>query len=441
MATTVEIINYKTMKNVKFTIDGYTVLLGKNYIGKSALITAIMSALTNRAGEGFIRHGAKFAEVRISHGGYDLVWHKEKKNSYYRITHGTTTNEYKKIGRSDVPPEIEKMGFASLLVSGEKTLLWHAKQLEVLFLVDKPKQNFSTDLIASVTNLDAVYKAVDFAKKDLRSAKSELKIRTSDLKQAKADLETFNPLDEYAKGADTLADLYKTCKALEKDMDFLTKAITALESHTASLKKYHPVNSLVPVSLDAPARLRDEIVLLSALKASYDSSSEWYESKAPVLAALKEAGDGSDTIETCKTLIDSVRSLGVLHTEYVEARQVVDKYKAVADIPSAKEQYAEAVKGVKELVKLSGIHGQYQAALRACESLEKVGSLKSTDLKPLRTLLDGYRKLHELKTMLDTSVADLKLAHKEKVEAAAEHDEIHAELGEFKDCPTCGAHI
>ena len=51
MATKVNIKNYQSIKDVSFEVDGFTVIIGKNNIGKSAIIRALEAPLANQAGK------------------------------------------------------------------------------------------------------------------------------------------------------------------------------------------------------------------------------------------------------------------------------------------------------------------------------------------------------------------------------------------------------
>ena len=53
----VEIQNFQSIDKVAFKIEGFTVLVGRSNIGKSALIRAIHCALTGASGTDFVRHG------------------------------------------------------------------------------------------------------------------------------------------------------------------------------------------------------------------------------------------------------------------------------------------------------------------------------------------------------------------------------------------------
>ena len=72
---------------MELEFEGFATIVGKNFIGKSATLRAINAALTNRSGTDFIRWGEKVCEVRIITRDYDILWHKESGNNYYKITH------------------------------------------------------------------------------------------------------------------------------------------------------------------------------------------------------------------------------------------------------------------------------------------------------------------------------------------------------------------
>jgi hypothetical protein len=286
MAFEVEIFNYKTIKHVKYTIDGYTLLIGKNFIGKSAAIQAIVAAFKNAEGEGFIRRGEKFCEVRIHHNGDSVIWHKEKGNNFYVINYQGKLYDLKKsLGRGEVPQPVISMGFGPLLISGEKAYLWYAKQFETLFLVDKPRQNFTTDLIASVADLDAIYKATDMVKKELSAKKSDLKLRATDLKDAREQAKEYSALDQYESGEAAIQALVDSIGLLGREIESLGSIEREFEQGLAVAQKLSPASSLEVLSttsldslyleINTLYRIHKEFLEASAQEAMYLPITVW----------------------------------------------------------------------------------------------------------------------------------------------------------------------
>jgi len=434
VATKIEIFNYKTIKHAVFEVDGYTLLLGKNFIGKSALITAIVSAFINRTGDGFIRHGEKFAEVRITYGKYFFAWHKEEGNSFYTLSDGETTRTLEKIGAMDLPREIVEAGFGPIVIGGKKNLLWYARQLEVLFLIDKPRQNSTTDLIASVTKIDAVYKAVELAKKDLKASKAELKVRGADIRDAKQDLSKFEPLEEYAIKESILTGIRDQNLAIQKEVAFLEKSTRDLEEHSTTLRKYHPAVKLTPVSTVPLGGDLKEIVKLDGLMRQYRDSQAEVESLSSV---PKVPGYPTELLNNSEGLAREISNLDDLSHRLDSAQKVVVKCRDAGKIPSADKAYKAVASLAKEVASIAVLEDKLKKANEGLSRVKAAGSLKPVPVP--HELLKELITLEKLTNSLDAASRELRSAHAELLSAAAEHEEIHAELGKFENCPACGA--
>lgn len=92
----VEIRNFQSIEHVHVVIDGFTTLVGRSNLGKSAIVRAIKAALTGAPEETSVRHGPKcerevkgtksckcYCSVHIKTEGFDLLWEKGgDKNEY-----------------------------------------------------------------------------------------------------------------------------------------------------------------------------------------------------------------------------------------------------------------------------------------------------------------------------------------------------------------------
>ena len=125
----VEITNYQSISYLKFEIEGFTTLIGRNYSGKSATLRAINSALTNQQGTDFIKWGEQFCEVKIKMPGLFILWHKEDGNNFYKINN----KKYTKIGRSDPPSEIIEAGFKPIVIGSNKINLNYSVQVNLSY--------------------------------------------------------------------------------------------------------------------------------------------------------------------------------------------------------------------------------------------------------------------------------------------------------------------
>lgn len=426
--TRVEIWNYKTIEHVSFEFEGYTLVLGKNFIGKSAIIAAIVSALTNRSGDSFIRYGEKFCQVLIQRDGHSVLWHKEKGDSYYIIDEVP----YRKIGKADVPQAIKDMGFGPLEVSGEKILLWFAKQFEPLFLVNRPRQNFTTDLIASVSNLDPLYKGVDAAKKDSKTNKSELNIRRADLSDAKEEYKKFDNLDklESVKGkADTTLELLKS---LDKEIEVLTQLIQKLETNKEELVRTFPVTKMVDIDVSKYTGVYNEVNKATSLLTKYNKAAEVYKALA-IIQQHKGIPSGLATkIQDILSLTERVSSLQALYTESVETYiklKPIDGLKSLTPKVYLIEQLND------EILKVSQLLLRYEESIKQMQALASVEKFKEhPDLSLQTKVVDTYSSLVE---RYNSANAEYGAADQELRLITEESIKIEKEKLTFDKCPTC----
>ncbi len=186
--TQVEITNFQSIKHLTFEFEGFSTIVGPNYIGKSALLRAINAALTNRAGVDFIRWGEKFCEVKIKRPGLDLLWHKEEGHNFYIIN----KVRYDKIGRGEAPPILETLRYNPVKIGSEKLDLLYADQFNPLFMVDR-RGSASTDLLTSIYKLDQIYKAKELCDKDLKTNKGLIGFKEKDLAFSEKDIQRMSP--------------------------------------------------------------------------------------------------------------------------------------------------------------------------------------------------------------------------------------------------------
>jgi len=187
----VEITNYRSIGHAKIVIDGFTTLVGKNYLGKSNVLRAINSALTNEQGTSFIKIGESYCEVHIVMQGMDLLWHKEEANNYYIINKET----YSKIGRDEPPQIVSDSGFKVVNVGDSSINLNFAEQFNSLFLLDK-RDSKGIDLLTSVYGLDRLYDAISLCNKEQNDTNDLLRLREKDLELINRDLEKYKDFDK-----------------------------------------------------------------------------------------------------------------------------------------------------------------------------------------------------------------------------------------------------
>lgn len=426
--TRVEIWNYKTIEHIAFEFEGYTLVLGKNFIGKSAIIAAIVSALTNRSGDGFIRYGEKFCQVLIQRDGHSVLWHKEKGDSYYIIDEVT----YKKIGKADVPQPIQDMGFGPLDVSGEKVLLWFAKQFEPLFLVNRSRQNFTTDLIASVSNLDPLYKGVDAAKKDSKNNKADLNIRKGDLADAREEAKKYDALDTFSSLKETVDEKLTELVLLDKEIETISNLIYKMDTNREELVRTFPVTKMVSIDMQKYEGAVKEVDMATRLLAKYNQAAEAYKALAPI-QQIKPIP--VNIYGVLQGLINAVANVEKLQGAYAEAVRDYNRYKNSENLVSLTSKITDLEKLDKEVSQVAQLLHNYNSAMARIAELTALSKLtKLPDLTELDTQVTILTKLVAGYKM---AAVEYTTAENELKLACEEADVLKIEKASFSKCPTC----
>jgi DNA repair ATPase RecN len=371
---------------MSFNFEGFTTIVGRNFIGKSAALRAINAALTNKQGTDFIRWGEKFCEVHIKTKDIEILWHKEDNNNFYKINNEAS---YEKIGNQPVPKPVSKAGFGLVTVGKEKINLLYAQQFFPLFLIDRMDSK-SADLLISIYGLDKLYKAIDLCAKDQRKNTDLLKLRKVDLVQAEKDLEKYKDFDAL-KSIVTTLDATKLGLKQEKDLiDKMKIWFERLIKSTVEIKKFRPVRE--------------------AIIPSYETIETGIKEYKKLTEYLNKAS------ETKKDLL----RLREVNKIFVPAAEEIDK-------------------NLKDITTLCVLQKKYEGLSIQIVNLKKVKDINipevpDRDINELEVLKDKYSRLASI-------AADVK-SFRISVEAVKKDlEKTNTALNKYDHCPTCGAEL
>lgn len=202
----VEIKNFQSIEHTRVRIEGFTALVGKSNIGKSAIVRAIKAALTGAADDNFVRHGSTckretkgtkkcecYCSVHLKTDGIDLLWEKGDSRNYYKFN-GT---DYTALGKGT--PEFLDKGFGLVKVGDSRIMLQVADQFRhegggPIFLLDEPGST-AADVLSDVAQLDRINVATRLAEKDRREVTAQRKVREKDVIDLRLQLVDFDDLD------------------------------------------------------------------------------------------------------------------------------------------------------------------------------------------------------------------------------------------------------
>ena len=226
--TEILIKNFQSAKNVSIVVDGFTVVVGRNNIGKSAIIRAVDAAFINKSGDSFIRDNEKTSEIHIKREGLDLVWTKGAKTSY------KINGEIFTALNRDIPLPLVKAGFGRMKLEDRKVSPLISHQFEPLFLINKGG-SVITEVLAEIYDLDSLSKADDACQKDLKAQKLALKTRDGDLASLQGKLEKYKDFETLKEEVKALVEKNKDCQSLQDEIALLTGYEVELEALARSI--------------------------------------------------------------------------------------------------------------------------------------------------------------------------------------------------------------
>ncbi len=229
----VEIQNFQSIDKVAFKIEGFTVLVGRSNIGKSALIRAIHCALTGASGTDFVRHGLD-CERRIKGNkkckckstvlfktpSLHLIWEKGDADNQYTLVKDGVPTTFTAVSRGT--PDFLLPDFAQVAIGDSTELIQVSEQFEPIFLLKK-SGSVIADVLSDVAKLDDINVAMKLVAADRREAITTRNVRDKDVVQIKADLRQYDDLDATTARAEAL-------QRKHQDVQQVTQQVAELES-------------------------------------------------------------------------------------------------------------------------------------------------------------------------------------------------------------------
>lgn len=199
----IEVQGFQSIERARLKVEGFSALVGRSNIGKSAIVRAVRCALTNPNGTSYVRHRRDCerlhrkngktckcqATVRIRTEGFDLKW--EKGDSVNRYTFNNDA-PYDKPGPG-MPDFLAQAGFA-FVEAGDIGSIQISDQFAPIFLLNQSGAAIA-EAISDVSRLDRINKATKLAEKDKRETSATRKVREGDVKDLEKQLSVYDGLD------------------------------------------------------------------------------------------------------------------------------------------------------------------------------------------------------------------------------------------------------
>lgn len=431
----VNIKNFESVGNASFDIDGFTVIIGKNNIGKSAIIRAIDAALTNRTGSKFIRWGKTKCSVKLQKDNLDIDWQKGDSATYKISSDGGAHKEdFSKLNKI-IPQPILDAGFRKIEIGDIKLTPLVAHQFKELFLIDK--DTVVTDVLSVIYQLNLLSDADDLCQKDLRSSKSLLKTRQSDLSKVQKQLEIFKDFEDYKREFEDVKILDAKIKTLQKQISEIDLFSTELEQLQASIKSLGKITSV-------------KIPSIGTFEKAIQKYS-WLEEAASQCALLKTEVEKLGTVQTITLpevndtakLIEKHRWVLETTLEMEAASRLYKSLKAISGIKLP--EYAQIEKTFEEFREISKLSEDMRAIAGEMQSLSKITEVSTIDLNAsLRRISDQielWDQLSSLQLEFSSGILEMKEISAELTDTKRQLEENRQVYSQFKVCPTCGTSL
>jgi DNA repair ATPase RecN len=437
--TEVSIKNFQSIKSIDFEIDGFTVIIGKNNIGKSAVIRAIDSALTNQVGSEFIRMGEKKTTVQLKHGDLAIKWEKGTSATYEIKKGDGEKQDFSKLSGA-VPKPILEAGFDGMEIEGKKAYPLIAHQFEPLFLLNR-RGSVVTEVLANLYDLDTLSVADDLCQKELKSNKSQLKVREGDLKNLQESLAKYADFEEIKKEVTALTAKEDEYKLLQADVFQLIDFEEQLQSLQAGVNALQSIQDVTVPDLKKCAETMTLVYWLAVQEEEYLK----LDRSVKILAGL-ETIDIPDT----RVCADVIQEIGWLQTQENELEDIKRRiFRMDTHLPQMSHDLSVmgelcnlAVKFQGELDEIQKWESEYDSLSKVTQRTEKILAKMDTEnlSKQLVSIETGIKELAELGIMEKDFMTAAKAAKTTRTElstAEKEYNTAGAELAEIKICPLC----
>lgn len=414
----VEIESFQSIESLKFTIDGFTAVVGGSDLGKSAIVRALKCALTGAAGTDFVRHGPACerrlkntkkcrckTSVRISTPTLSFKWEKGDSINKYTVYHPDDRVEVlDRVGQG--PPDFLLPPFNPIKIGDNQVLIQVADQFRVagaggpIFLLDVTG-NAVAEVISDVARLDALNEAMKLVQRDRKDATSTRTVRERDLQQLRAELEDYVGLDA----------------ALAK--------VRGIETKQAEVAK---------------ARAHCEKV--AGIVTTFDTIADVIRALHKLLQHKLPDEEALQAKQTRFFEVDKLLTEVLQRTPAVKRLTSIDKIK-IPDEPT--EKVAAAFDKLQQhdtkLQQFESLRRREAEVRRDIDQGEKATQLTLSDFAVVSdalTRFDAVRTLSDRNSSLSTEVSSLE---EEVAQADREEAQLLAELKELGLCPTCSGPI
>lgn len=406
----VEIESFQSIESLRFTIDGFTAIVGGSDLGKSAIVRALKCALTGAAGTDFVRHGPVCerrlkntkkcrckASVRISTPSFSFKWEKGDSINKYTVYHPDREEVLDRVDRG--APDFLLPHFNPIKIGDNQVLIQIADQFRVngvggpIFLLDVTGNSIA-EVISDVARLDALNEAMKLVQRDRKEASTTRTVRERDLQQLRTELEAYDGLD-------------------------------------AVLARVREVEA----KQDEIARTRAHCDKVASLATTFDVVADAIRGLHKLLQHALPDEEALQAKQSRFFEVDKLLGEVLQRTPAIKRLTGIDKIQLPDETPEKVTTAFEA------LQRFDTLWRQEEAARRDIARGEKASDLRLSDFTTVSDALAQFETLRALDARNDTLNGEVTALEEAVAEAEREEAAALAELNELGLCPTCSGPI
>jgi hypothetical protein len=392
----IEVQGFQSIAHATIKVEGFTALVGRSNIGKSAFVRAVRSALTNPVGTSFVRHRRDCsrqtskkktcdcqATVHIRADGFDLMWEKGDKVNRYTFN----GKEYDKPERG-TPDFLSDTGFSSIKLGDKSAFLQVANQFSPIFLLDSPGTTVA-ETISDASKLDCINSATKLVEKERRDTASKRKVREEDIAA----------LEERASGFESL----------DRDLEPLRRTEDTL------------------AQIENLAKKRDELARFLSLLVGIKQSLQ-------VLEAASKVGSPDESV--LATLPRKVSQLYGYMNDLLRREESVAKLSGLDNVVIEFDSTG-LTNGESTAIKLFGWFNQLKAAKSKMEGFEGVSGIEVSDTDLLTSALTKVGAERGFSLRMAPLTSEVTSLEQSAQRLESEEKKVQESMGAIEFCPTC----
>lgn len=232
MLTSLRVKGYQSIADATIELGPFTVIVGENRAGKSALLRALGALAFNETGTDFVRKGERLVNVAVETAeGQRILWEKDAKGgaryALEDVGEALDTRTFTKLGAS-VPPEIvQALGIRRIDIDQTTHVAPQFHEQGEYGFILKESAGKAARILARLTKLDIIVQAQLECRRDMQRARSDAKESESAIARLHEKLDALPDIapvkDNLALLSSRLADVSTLVDACDQGLTLGTK--------------------------------------------------------------------------------------------------------------------------------------------------------------------------------------------------------------------------